>query len=110
MKFFISLPMNGVDDEKVKRDIDIATKLIREQFEGSEVIDGFIAEDVPADAGRLWYLGRSIQMLGTADAVVFMPGWKKANGCLIVYEVARLYGITRLRAEKEGGVWTLKRF
>ena len=110
MKFFISLPMNGVEDETVKQNLNIAKKLIREQFGEAEIIDGFIEEDRPKEAGRLWYLGRSIQMLGTADAVVFMPGWKKANGCLIEYETARLYGITRLRAEKEGSVWRLKRF
>lgn len=98
-KLFISQPMNGIDDDVVlkKREeaITNAKKYIKcnTGVEDVEVLETFIYEDAPEDAGRLWYLGRSIQMLGKADYIYFVDGYEKANGCMAEEFIAKKYGI-----------------
>ena len=41
----------------------------------------------------LYYLGLSIDAIGRADAVYFMPGWEEARGCVIEHSVCEKYGI-----------------
>ena len=93
MKVFISQPMNGVDDHvvlKIRADVE---KYLQDKYGDVEILSTFIYEDAPKDAGRLWYLGRSIQMLGQADAIYFVKGWQQAKGCVVEALIASLYGI-----------------
>ena len=41
----------------------------------------------------LYYLGRSIDLIGTVDAVYFAPGWRTARGCIIERRVCEEYGV-----------------
>ena len=59
------------------------------------LIDSFI-EGAPAKATPLWYLGESIKLLGSADVVVFAPGWENACDCRIERRCAEEYGIPML--------------
>ena len=55
----------------------------------AEIIDSFIdGEGTP-----LWYLGKSIELLSTADIAYFLKGWNTARGCRIEYMCASDYGI-----------------
>ena len=59
-----------------------------------EVIDTYITDEPPEDANvRLWYLGKTIELLSQADLVVFAKDWEKARGCRIERECARIYHI-----------------
>lgn len=100
IKLFISQPMNGIDDDVVlkKREeaITNAKRFIKNntgEDDEVEVLETFIYEDAPEDAGRLWYLGRSIQMLGKADYIYFVEGYENANGCVAEEFIAKQYGI-----------------
>ena len=94
MKVFISQPMNGVDDHVVLKLRADAEKYLQDKYgDNVEILQTFIYEDAPKDSGRLWYLGRSIQLLGQADAIYFVKGWQKANGCIVESLIASLYGI-----------------
>lgn len=96
MKIFISQPMHGLtDDEILHRREEAIVELKARYGEDMEILDTFIYEDAPKDANRLWYLGRSIQMLGQADLIYILDGWQRANGCIIERQTAVLYGITR---------------
>ena len=119
IKVFISQPMNGLTEEEVmetrKKAITHATKLINEKLHPMketeiEFMETYIYEDAPEDAGRLWYLGRSIQELGKADFVYFVDGWEKASGCISEAVIADLYEIPVLyrenTAEKVGYAFT----
>ena len=93
-KLFISQPMNGKTDEEIlsarKKAIESAERLVGEPV---EVIDSFF-QSAPVDAKPLWFLGKSLELLSTADVVYFAKGWENARGCRIENTCAIEYGIT----------------
>lgn len=96
IKLFISHSMNGLSDEDVlkERAICEAKKALGENI---EVLDSYFTEDEPEGVNSgLWWLGKSIELLATADAAYFVKGWNKARGCLIENECAFRYGIRRI--------------
>ena len=98
MKVFISQPMKDLSDEeilKVREDaIELATIALRSS-EGVEIIDSFF-QSAPTDAKPLWYLGKSLELLSTADVCIFVKGWENARGCKIEHECCKQYGIPAL--------------
>lgn len=95
MKVFISQPMKDKDDIEILRERKLAVESIREKFPGEEieVIDSFF-QDAPHDARPLWFLGKSLELLSTADVAYFYKGWENARGCRIENTCAIEYGIT----------------
>lgn len=92
-KLFISQPMNGKTDEEIKRERQEAVTIAKEVLgEEVEVIDSFF-EKAPHEAKPLWFLGKSLELLSTADCVFFAKGWENARGCKIEHECAKQYGI-----------------
>lgn len=93
-KLFISQPMNGKSDEEIlavrEKAIESAKRHLGEEV---EVIDSFF-QNAPADARPLWFLGKSLELLSTADVVFFAKGWEEARGCRIENTCAIEYGIT----------------
>ena len=92
-KLCISQPMRGKTDEEIlkERKVLIADAYMK-THEEIEVIESFF-EGAPADATPLYYLGESLKLLGTADFVVFAPGWQDYRGCRIEHDAAVAYGI-----------------
>lgn len=92
-KLFISQPMNGKSNEEIEevrqKAISTASKKLGEDV---EVIDSFF-KDAPHDAKPLWFLGKSLELLSTADVAYFANGWRQARGCRIEYQCATEYGI-----------------
>ena len=84
--------MNGLSDDEIIRVRNTVKKMLTEN---DELIDSFI-EGALARATPLWYLGESIKLLGSADVVVFAPGWETAHGCRIERQCAIEYGIPML--------------
>ena len=70
--------------------IESAEHHFEEEF---EVIDSYF-ENAPVEARPLWYLGKSIELLSTADVAFFAKGWKESRGCIIEYICANKYGMT----------------
>lgn len=95
-RLFISQPMRGKTDEEIlavrKKAIESAEKLVGELV---EVIDSFF-QAAPADAKPLRFLGKSLELLATADAAYFAEGWKEARGCRIEHTCAVEYNIGRI--------------
>ena len=65
---------------------------VRRAYDDVEVIDSFF-QDSPHDARPLWFLGKSLELLSTADLAVFANGWSGARGCIIEHECCLKYGI-----------------
>lgn len=99
-KLFISQPMKDKTDEQIlaerKKAIEAAEERIGEDV---EVIDSFF-QSAPADARPLWFLGKSLELLSTADIAYFAPGWSEYRGCKIEHECAVQYGIDRIESEE----------
>ena len=96
-KVFISQPMSGKKKREILDDrIAIIEKLkhFGINTDKIQVIDTYIEDEPPEDSNvRLWYLGKTIEMLAQADLVVFAEGWEKARGCRIERECAKIYKI-----------------
>lgn len=92
-KLFISQPMRDKTNEEI---LTVRNKAIagaeKHLGEKVEVIDSFF-KDAPHDARPLWFLGKSLELLSTADIAYFGEGWKDYRGCKIEHECAVQYGI-----------------
>ena len=92
-KLFISQPMNGKTDEEIKKERqDALLQAVATYGEEVELIDSFF-ESAPHDAKPLWFLGKSLELLSTADVAYFASGWESARGCKIEHDCAVAYGI-----------------
>lgn len=95
-KLFISQPMRGKTDEEIlavrEKAIRSAEKMLAEPV---EVIDSFF-QSAPADARPLWFLGKSLELLSTADVAFFAEGWNEFRGCKIEHTCAVEYNIDRI--------------
>ena len=94
-KLFISQPMKGKTDEEILKEREKAIASAKRNFvedEEIEVIDSFF-QSAPADARPLWFLGKSLELLSTADIAYFAKGWEIARGCRIENTGAIEYGI-----------------
>lgn len=116
---FISQPMSGRHVEEIQEERDRIVMFIKEhydfQFRNSRasamipkgydmfneateyninVVNPIERENVPDNAGRLWYLGRAISDLEKCDLVIFARGWETSKGCCVEREAVRQYGIT----------------
>lgn len=92
-KLFISQPMKGKTDEDILAVRKKAIQSAKEKLgEDVEVIDSFF-QGAPADARPLWFLGKSLELLSTADVAYFAKGWEDFRGCRIENKCAIEYGI-----------------
>lgn len=97
MKVFISQPMKGLKDSDILKTRKEVIKYIEENFsvkEGEEIefIDSFF-QSAPADKQPLWFLGKSFELLSTADVCVFVEDWSESRGCIMEHEACKRYGI-----------------
>ena len=93
MKVFISQPMKGKTNEEIKAERNRLIGQVRALYgDDIEIIDSFF-ENAPADARPLWFLGKSLELLATADVAAFARGWRDARGCRIENICAIEYGI-----------------
>lgn len=85
--------MRGKTDEEIKAERVRAAEYIKMKYEEDvEIIDSFF-ENVPHDAKPLWFLGKSFELLSTADVAYFIKDWDKYRGCKMEYKACVDYGI-----------------
>lgn len=93
MKVFISQPMKGKTNEEIKAERRRLIGKVRALYgDDIEIIDSFF-ENATAGARPLWFLGKSLELLSTADVAAFARGWRDARGCRIENICAIEYGI-----------------
>lgn len=94
-RIFISQPMKGLTDEEILKAREQAIYEVKKTInEDVEIIDSFF-QSAPVDAKPLWFLGKSLELLSTADIVIFIGDWDKFRGCKIEHTCAVEYGIER---------------
>ena len=93
VKAFISQPMRDKTNDEIESERAAAVARIKEICgDDVEVIDSFF-KDAPHDAKPLWFLGKSLELLSTADVAYFCKGWEDYRGCRIENQCAIEYGI-----------------
>lgn len=100
MKVFISQVMRGLTDEEILKTREEAIEFAKTAIDLSsgdtiEIIDSFF-QSAPAEAKPLWFLGKSLELLSTADVCLFVGDWENARGCRIEHECCVQYGIPRI--------------
>ena len=99
MKVFISMGMKNKTPEQIKEEREkIANILIKTFNTDIEVIDSLVKEfEILAIKNKALYcLGKSIELLSTADLVVFAEDWDSYRGCKIEHKCALEYGLNRM--------------
>ena len=92
-KLFISQPMRGKTDEEILAVRSDAIQAAKDVVgEDVEVIESFF-QNAPAEARPLWFLGKSLELLATADVAYFAQGWESASGCRVEHICAVEYGV-----------------
>lgn len=90
MKVFISQPMRGLSEREIKLNRAKAIENIKRLYgDDVEIIDNYF----DSDEKPLFKLGKSIELLSTADIIYICNGWHKARGCKIEYMCASDYDI-----------------
>ena len=94
VKVFISQPMVDRTDKQIKDARGAAINNLKSLLPGEEIeiVDSFF-EGAPHDAKPLWFLGKSLQLLSTANVAYFVDDWDQYRGCRIENFCAREYGI-----------------
>lgn len=89
-KIFISMPMNGKTDKKIKEELEQAKRRIIDGYSSDvEFVDNYFGNTETEDPIEM--LGKSISLMAQADAIYFCDGWESARGCRIEHEVALSY-------------------
>jgi hypothetical protein len=91
-KLFISQPMKDKTDEEILAERNKIIEVCKSKYGDVETIDSFF-KNAPHDAKPLWFLGKSLELLSTANIAFFAEGWEDYRGCKIEHECAKQYGI-----------------
>ena len=92
-KLFISQPMKDKTNDEILKEREKAIAAARKYLgEDVEVIDSFFFF-FSHEARPLWFLGKSLELLSTADIAYFAKGWDSARGCKIEHDCAVAYDI-----------------
>lgn len=119
-KIFLSLPMSGRSDDEIEAQIAEmkAEFLLKNPLHGDEEII-FVHNFEKMEAitstynsitgmervtPALFYLGRAINKMAYCDGVYFGKGWTKARGCMMEYNVALEYGLSRYIRLRDGSI------
>ena len=94
-KIFISQPMKGKTEERIKNVRQNAINTLKYMFptliSEYEIIDTHFAD---FNGNRLQFLGKSImEGLALADVAVFLDDWEKYDGCRCEHFIASQYKI-----------------
>lgn len=94
MRVFISQPMHDKTNAEILKERETAIADIKARYpdKSIEIIDTFF-EDAPHLAKPLWYLGKALELLSTADVAYFCDGWGAYRGCKIEHQCAVYYDI-----------------
>ena len=98
-KLFISQPMRGLSEEEIfRRRVELKTKAQSILDDEVELLDSYFV-NAPLSSSPLWYLGRSLQILSSADVAMFAKDYQDARGCKIEYDCALAYSIPTIIEE-----------
>lgn len=99
IKVFISQPMKDKTNEYIENERNVAVQQIKEKYPDYDVviIDSFF-KDAPHEAKPLWFLGKSFELLSTADVAYFCKGWENYRGCKMEHKACEEYGIEFIEA------------
>lgn len=104
--FFDDFPGDPVDKPDQQMIKDVIDSMSETQRTVTYALVGMALEEAEAfpiptagDNQGLWYLGKSLQQLSNADAIMLVGDWRNARGCKIERLCASEYGIREIIVE-----------
>ena len=93
-KLFILQPMRDKTDEEILAERQMAVEKAEKQLgEKVKLIDSFFQSAPDVKTKGLYYLGKSLELLATADVAFFCKGWTEYRGCRVEHTCAIEYGV-----------------
>ena len=94
-KVFVSQPMGGLTTEQIATRRNQVAEIVKSVYgDHIEVIDSTIRHPEQMTINwPVYCLGASIELMSSADLVVFDVGWEQARGCKIEHHIATSYDI-----------------
>jgi hypothetical protein len=90
-QIFISQPMAGKEADFIAEERAKAIAYAKENFgDDCVIVDSYFPD---FNGNSVQFLGKSIEVLGSADVALFLSGWAEARGCAIEHSVCEKYGI-----------------
>ena len=101
MRVFISQKFNGLSEEEILKTREEAMRYAKFVIglapeDTFEFIDSYNIRFYPEDTTPLFFLGKSLELLSTADICLFVGNWETARGCRIEHDCCLEYGIPRV--------------
>lgn len=107
VRVYISQPMRGKTNEEIEETRKLAfedakqylTTIEKIPEENIELVDSFLKDYKVPESDEyhiekpIYMLGKSIQILSTADWIYMGKEWEDHTGCRIEFTVAKYYGI-----------------
>lgn len=97
MKIYISIPISGKDLATQQAVAKETAERIRTL--GHEPVNPFDTPPAPPEWTEkqkyAYYMGEDIKRLLMCDVAYFCEGWRDSDGCLMEFNAAQIYGITR---------------
>lgn len=89
----ISQPMRGKSEAQIRRERMELEELLAAR--NDVVVDTVLTDTISSNIknAALVCLGESLKIMAKCDAVVFMPGWNMARGCILEHQAAKDYGL-----------------
>ena len=105
LRIFISIPFTDRTEDDILKEFELIRHITSKKIPGRWVraIASFINYDPPegVTVSPLWYLGKSIELMASADLVVFSKDWKSARGCQAEHFCAEKYGMNIMELTDE---------
>lgn len=97
MKIYISIPISGKDlATQQATAAQIADKI---RALGHKPVNPFDTPLAPREMNEkeqyAYYMGEDVKRLLMCDAAYFCEEWRGSDGCLLEFNAAQIYGITR---------------
>ena len=96
MNVFISQPMIGLTNDELKKYRSKVLDMIQRRYPTEKIrfITNPLIANLPHDDNSIvWYLGKSLECIASANLVFFSKGWEIDYICSLQHAICRYYNI-----------------
>lgn len=95
-RVFISQPMSDRTAEEIRYERDKAIEYAKKELGDNIFIVDSYFEGATHETKPLWFLGKSLELLSTADVAIFVGDFMNYRGCKFEHLAAIEYGIDKI--------------
>ena len=103
MNIFISQPMERLTNDKIKQCRLEVLDMVKRRYPTEKIrfITNPLIANLPHDDSLIvWYLGKSLECIASANLVFFSKDWESDYICSLEHEICRYYNIPILHEDE----------